>query len=293
MRLAVASGKGGTGKTLVATNLAVVARRAGQRVTLVDCDVEAPNDHLFFDAEFCSEAVEVAVPAEPPAGVCPPGCALCRDACRFGAIRMLGGGPVVFPDLCHACGVCIDVCPARVLEERQVRVGQVRVGTTRDGVRLVMGQLDVGQTKAPTVIWAARARAGAENADVTILDAPPGVACSAVATLHGVDLPVLVTDPTAFGIHDLRLMVQLSRDLGVTPVVVLNREGAGAVDVAGYCRSESIPLVGRLPFDRRVAECYADGGLLVDEHPAGRRWFEDLWTAVREHLATTGVAVPA
>jgi MinD superfamily P-loop ATPase len=290
--IAVASGKGGTGKTLVATNLAVQIARTGVRVTLADCDVEAPNDHLFFDVDLDLRVVDVPIP-EPRAGTCPQGCTECRDACRFGAIRVFGGRPVVFPDLCHSCGACVDACRPRVLHERRVPVGRTGAGVARDGVRLVMGELDVGRSKAPTVIGAARERVGAEGVDVVILDAPPGAACSAVATLHGVDLLLLVTEPTSFGLHDLALMVELARGLGLPMAVVLNRVGTGVVDVAGYCRSEGVPLVASLPFDRDVAACYAEGGLLVDVHPAADRWFSDLWGSLCEQLASIRSEVPA
>lgn len=282
--IAVASGKGGTGKTMVATNLALFAARSGASVTLVDCDVEAPNDHLFFQVDARAETVEVPIP-EAPAEACPSGCTACRDTCRFGAIRILGGKPTVFSELCHGCGACALACPAGVLAERLVRVGEIESGRESEGLRLVTGRLDIGEVKAPPVIREARRVAEEEAAELTILDAPPGAACSAVATLQGADLVLLVTEPTAFGLHDLELMVELARALGLPAAVVLNREGTGLVDIAGYCDSQSLPLLARIPFDRSVAERYAEGELLIDSHPEGELWFSGLWQAIKSTSA--------
>ncbi|MDZ4655395.1 MAG: ATP-binding protein [Coriobacteriia bacterium] len=264
--VAVASGKGGTGKTLVATNLAAALARDGRDVVLVDCDVEAPNDHLFFEMEARHRAVMVPL-AEIDQEACT-ACGACRDACAYGAIRILGGHTLVFPELCHGCGACVMACPIGAMGETQRRVGEVSWGpvqgvATADRLTLVSGALDVGDVKAPDVIRAARAFAASHA--FAVLDAPPGVSCAAVAAVRGADLLLLVTEPTPFGLHDLELAARLGHELKVPMAVVLNRVGTGSVDVEAWCTREGIPLVAHIPFMREVAERYADAHLVADE----------------------------
>ncbi len=266
--VAVASGKGGTGKTLVATNLAVALARGGRDVVLIDCDVEAPNDHLFFVADVRKRAVMVPL-AEVNVATCT-ACGACRDACAYGAIRILGGNVIVFPELCHGCGACVIACPIDAMGESSRRVGEVSWGTVTgigDGGRLSLagGALDVGDVKAPDVIRAARSVDSSH--EIAVLDAPPGVSCAAVAAVTGADLLLLVTEPTPFGEHDLDLAVRLGRELGVPMAVVLNRAGTGSVDIEARCEREGVPVVASIPFMREVAESYADARLAADEVP--------------------------
>lgn len=282
--VAIASGKGGTGKTLVATNLATYLARRGQRVTLVDCDVEAPNDHLFLTSSGATRSVEVPV-ALVDESACT-ACGICRDVCRFGAIRILAGRVLVFPELCHGCGACVLVCPTGAMGEARRRVGEIEDDTTAEGLRLVTGRLDVGEVKSPDVVRQARRAGESGSGEVVLLDAPPGVACTAVAAVRGADLLLLVTEPTAFGLHDLDLAVRLGEALGLPMAVVLNREGTGGADIDGYCATRGVPIVARIPFDPAVAELYAEGRLLLDVHPDGARWFGELWERVEALLGT-------
>lgn len=285
LTVAVASGKGGTGKTLVATNLSVAAARAGSPVALVDCDADAPNDALFL-----APIAPQVTPAEVPLPIVDTDacvlCGACRDVCVYGAIRILGGRVLVFPELCHGCGACVRVCTPRAITEERRRVGEVEWGAIERGVAgpaglaVVTGRLDVGEVKTPTLVRAARARGRVLNRAVTVLDAPPGVACAAVAAIRDADLLVLVTEPTPFGLHDLELAVQLGREMALPMGVVINRHLEGADAVERYCVGESLPVLARIPFDRRVAAIYAEGGLVIDAHPEGARWFGDLWDSV-------------
>ena len=286
LTVAVASGKGGTGKTLVATNLALAASRAGSPVALVDCDADAPNDALFIPPDPWETApVTVPLPVV-DADACLL-CGACRNACAYGAIRILGGAVIVFPELCHGCGACVRVCAPRAITEEPRRVGEVEWGPAAAdivqpaGATAVTGRLDIGEVKTPAVIRAARERAAVLRRQVTILDAPPGVACAAVAAVRGADIVVLVTEPTPFGMHDLALALALTREMGLPAGVVVNRDGSGSEDVAAFCTAEGIPILARIPFDREVAAIYAEGGLVIDQHPEGAAWFSGMWSAIR------------
>jgi len=289
LTIAVASGKGGTGKTLVATNLAVMMAGAGLHVALVDCDVEAPNDHLFLLAEktvVAESVVPVPLLDEQSCSLC----GLCRDACRYGAIRLLGGSIHVFPELCHGCGQCVRECPDGALREEYRRVGEVARGSVREGLELVTGRLDIGEVKSPRVIEHARRVASDIASDVILVDAPPGVACAAVASTNGADALLLVTEPTVFGLHDLRLAVELGRGLGAPMGIVINRSEGAAGSTERYCATEGLAIVARIPFERRIAELYSEGRLVLDAHPQARQWFTDIRHGI-ERLASTGDVV--
>ena len=290
--IAIASGKGGTGKTLVATNLAMTAARQGLSTVLVDCDAEAPNDHLFFAASASMHDVEALI-AKVDEDLCT-SCGLCRNACAYGGIRILAGKVIVFPELCHGCGLCLQVCMTGAMGEEPMRVGEVIAGAVENmppgsaSLELVTGRLDVGQVKAPTVIREARARAKTSHAQFTLLDAPPGVACAAVASVSHADAVLLVTEETAFGLHDLKLAAELAETLGIPTGIVINRAGAqtGGVDVAAWAAERDIPVIASIPFDRAIASTYADGKLVIDVLPGEKERFIAMLESVRELAAT-------
>ena len=289
--LAVASGKGGTGKTFVATNVSTLTSAAGARVVLADCDVEAPNDHLFLQrSEEATAPVEVLV-ADVDASVCT-ACGRCRDVCAYGATRLLGGSAVVFEELCHGCGLCSDVCQLGAITEVPRRVGEVIAGPVarHPGLTLVTGSLDVGQVKSPSVIQAARDAAEAMAADLLILDAPPGVACSAVAAVRGADALLLVAEATAFGRHDLELSLQLGRELGLPMGVVVNRDVGASGEIERLCERWDVPILAHIPFDRDIAETYARGELIADALPEVGRLLADLPEEMRA-VTAQGVIV--
>lgn len=281
MRIAIASGKGGTGKTTLAINL---ARVAGPGTTLLDCDVEEPNAHLFLKGTAgTSEPIRVLVP-EVDFSLCD-GCGECARACEFNAIAVAGGRPVVFPELCHSCGGCTLACPRHAIREVERQVGTVET-LQAQGLTLVTGRLDIGVAAAPPVIRAVKRRIPQDG--LAIVDAPPGTSCPVIAALKGMDHVVLVTEPTPFGLHDLTLAVDLVRVLGLPFGVVVNRMGAGDDRVHAYCRKESIPLLAEIPDDRRIAEAYSRGEILVNALPEYRPLFESLLKALKDRLLPEG-----
>ncbi len=281
MILAVASGKGGTGKTTVSLNL---AKSLGRPVQLLDCDVEEPNAHLFLKGVSRDESVVTLPVPEIDVGLCDL-CGECGRFCRFHAIAAVKPAPIVFPELCHGCGGCLLVCPKKAISEREKRIGMVETLDCSD-IRLVQGRLDVGVSLAPPLIREVKRRMTQETP--VIIDAPPGTSCPVVAAVRGADFVLLVTEPTPFGLHDLKLAVDMIRELKLPFGVLVNRLGAGDGRVHDYCRREGIPIMAEIPDDRRIAEEYSKGRLMVEALPEYRGLFDVLWqrleTAIKKAL---------
>lgn len=275
MILAIASGKGGTGKTTLAVNL---VRFLGPEARLLDCDVEAPNAGLFLGGPVEStEVVTVPVPVVDES-LCD-GCGACGRLCRYGAIVSFGTAPLLFPEMCHGCGGCALVCPRRAIREVGRRIGAIE--TVRAGDRtLVQGRLDVGGVLTPTLIRAVRERASGPGP--VVIDAPPGTSCPMVTAIRGADFVLLVTEPTPFGLHDLTLAVETVRTLGLPLGIVVNRVGIGDNRVHDYARGEGLPILLEIPDDRKIAEAYARGQVIVDACPEYASLFRGLAARIRE-----------
>ena len=272
MILAVASGKGGTGKTTIATNLARVASENEQSVRYIDCDVEEPNGHIFLRPQIAERRdVTVDIPHVDVAKCT--GCEACGRICRYNAIVAIKKSVLVFEKLCHSCGGCWRVCPAGAITPEPMKIGEIEIGRSGQ-LECVTGRLRVGYVTTPALIR--EVKKSIEPSGLTVLDVPPGTSCPVVTSLRGADFALLVTEPTPFGLHDLTLAVELARELGLPFAVAINRDGIGDDRVDRYCRDEGIEVLLRVPDDRRIAEAYSNGDMIVDTLPEYRTQFADL-----------------
>jgi len=277
MIISIASGKGGTGKTTIAVNLALALDEPAH---LLDCDVEEPNAHLFLRPEITTSLpFEVEVPAIDQAKCTL--CGKCQEICQFNAIAVLPEKVLTFPELCHSCGGCSLVCPAEAVFADKRLVGQVETGY-RGKIAFTHGRLRVGEIMAPPLIR--RVKGEISPQDLNIIDAAPGTSCPVVTTLWGSDAVILVTEPTPFGLNDLELAVGVTRELNIPCGLVINRTDMGDRRVHEYAARENLPILLEIPFDREAAEVYARGSLLVEELQRWRHLMEELLTKLSQDL---------
>ncbi len=302
MIVTIASGKGGTGKTTVAVSLALSLAADGHgRPLLLDCDVEEPNVALFIRPTL-EERREVGLMIPQVDLEACTFCGRCAEVCQYHAIAVVGERVLVFPELCHGCGSCTLNCPTGAIHEVLHVIGTIERGwagppgasVATGGLDFAQGTMNVGEPMAvpiirqlkqwvipsplppaPSPVEGERERCGDRP---IILDASPGTACPVVESMRGADVVLMVTEPTPFGLHDLRLAVEVARDELRLPVgVVINRDGVGDQGVDDYCATEDIPILMRIPLERRIAEGYSEGVPLVEAAPAYRQRFIGLW----------------
>ena len=280
MIVAVASGKGGTGKTSIACAL---AQSAGGEVCLLDCDVDEPNAHILLRPDISRTFPATILLPCVDESKCD-GCGDCARVCEYHALTVLGGRPLLFDHLCHSCGGCALACPRHAISERAKAIGTINVGAAGD-IRFVSGELNVGEAMCPPVIRQVRAQANGCR-DV-LIDSPPGTSCPMVTAVRGSDCCILVTEPTPFGLHDLKLAVDVVRKIEVPFGVVVNIADIGDDGVERYCRDQGIEILAHIPYDRVVAEAYSRGRSIVEAKPEYRAVFGGLFQKIRR-LAEVG-----
>lgn len=270
MVISIASGKGGTGKTTIAVNLACSLEKP---VQLLDCDVEEPNAHLFIQPVIeHTETVYTPVP-EIDESKCTY-CRKCSEICRFKAIAVAGKAVLTFPELCHSCGGCWTVCPEDAVSQKGRELGAIDRGH-RGTLMFVHGRLRVGEAMSPPLINKVRDHIQPDM--INIIDAPPGTSCPVIAATKNTDFVLMVTEPTPFGLHDLKLGVEAVKLLGIACGLVINRSDIGNDDVRAYAEKENLPVLMEIPFDRKIAETYSRGELIIDRLPEWKSKFQSLY----------------
>ncbi len=272
MQIAIASGKGGTGKTTIATNLACYIARLGEDVQYIDCDVEEPNGHIFLKPEISETQAAVIDTPDVDTERCD-GCGKCSQLCQYSAIICLKETVMTFEQLCHSCGGCMLVCPVGAITAKQRPIGFVDLGTA-DGVKFAQGRLNIGDIHTPGLIK--RVKQEAAKRGHVIIDAPPGTSCPVIEAVKGADFVLLVTEPTPFGLNDLKLAVGMVRELKLPFAVAINRSDLGDDQVQRYCDQENIEVVLEIPDDRRIAEVYSVGEMVIEALPGYQKKFAEL-----------------
>lgn len=277
MILSVASGKGGTGKTTVAVNLAL---SMGKDVQILDCDVEEPNVHVLLKTEVTERRpVYIRIPRVAE-DVCTY-CGECAKFCRFNAILALPTEVIVFPELCHGCGGCKIVCPSNAIVEEDKEVGEVLRGFS-DGIEVVYGVLKIGEPMPTPVVR--EVKKYLDRGKDVVIDAPPGTSCPLVHSVYGSDFVILVAESTPFGLHDLRITVDVLRQMKIPFGVVVNFKGIGDERVYEYCKKEGIPIMLEIPFSREIAELYSRGIPFVKALEGWKVRFRELTKRIEEYI---------
>ncbi len=274
MNIVIASGKGGTGKTTLSTNLASYLAQK-HKVVLSDLDVEEPNSALFIRGEDTHRTDKYKMIPK-WTGDCT-GCGICQDVCAYNAILQLGTRIILHAQLCHSCYACSELCPIDALPMHPVQMGVMSEIKT-PLMNFIESKLNVGEEQAVPIIKETTSFIQEKYPDpvIKIYDAPPGTSCPVIEAVKTADYVILITEPTPFGLHDMTLMVEVVRDMGKPFGIVINRHGVGNDDVLDYCARENIPVIAKIPNERMIAETYSRGELLFEKFPAVKAALQDI-----------------
>jgi len=276
MIISIASGKGGTGKTTVSTNIALSLKN----VQFLDCDVEEPNANIFLKTKLKEhENVDVIIP-KIDKNKCNY-CGKCSEFCAYNALAVVPTDVLVFPELCHSCGGCKIVCPKDAISWKKRNIGKVEHGQSKN-IDFYHGLLNVGEIQAIPVIKSLKKKV--EKNKNVILDVPPGTSCPVIESINSSDYCILVTEPTPFGLHDLKLAVEVVRHMNIPFGVIINRDGIGDKKVEFYCKDENIPILLKIPESREIANLYSKGIALVEKDPRWCDKFLDVFEKIKKEV---------
>ena len=280
MNIAIASGKGGTGKTTISTNLAYYLAGRNISVKYLDCDVEEPNGHLFLKPEITKkQPAFIPVPLIDESKCT--GCGKCVQLCEYNALARLGKTVMVFSELCHGCGGCTLVCPVNAISEQKKEIGFVESGKSGK-TGFVHGRLKIGEAMSPPLIRSVLEKKDKDS--VNIIDAPPGTSCPVIASVKNTDFIVLITEPTPFGLNDLGLAIETTKTIGIPFGVVINRADKDNNDAEVFCKQRDVMILCEIPDDRSIAEAYSKGEMIIDAIPQLRNIYAKLWEAIQKQV---------
>lgn len=282
LHIAIASGKGGTGKTTVATSLAL-SLASQENVLFLDCDVEAPNGHLFLKPRIDKEKKAVILIPRIDGEKCVL-CGKCVEVCQFHALAKIGKSIMVFPQLCHGCGSCAWYCPSKAIKEIRNPIGVLEAGLAQEAIRFAHGVLTISEPMATPIIRQLKKWQQAELVSVIIRDTPPGASCSVVETLRGADFVLLVTEPTPFGLHDLKQVAGILKEMNIPGGVVINRDGIGDLQVDHFLSENHLPIMMRIPYSTEIASAIAAGNTLLDVSSNYGLKFQVLFQQIKKYV---------
>jgi len=282
VKIAVLSGKGGTGKTFVSTNLANISSLNGNKTLLCDVDAEEPDSGLFFSLENKTEKNVLKKIPEVNLDKCNL-CGLCVENCRFSAIHVSKSKSMIFDTLCHGCGLCEKICPEKAITEKDKIIGIINSYRIRDDFDFTEGVLNIGEPSAVPVIRELKKSIDREY-DFIFFDSPPGCSCSVVETLRECDYALIVTEPTPFGIHDLNMAIQVAKDMSIPYSIILNRWDENSDNYEKEIAGDFNRVILKIPFEKKIAEYYSSGLLVSEQEEKYATLFENLYSELKKEV---------
>ena len=274
MKIAVLSGKGGTGKTTVSTNLAFISK-----LPLFDTDIEEPNSHIFLKNNILNEESVYMNYPKIHMEKCNL-CGECGDFCKFNAVIPARNTVLVFEESCHDCGGCGIICKQKAISWEKREIGKIFTGKTYFDSDTVYGKLNIGEMSGVRIIK--KMYKDVKYKDF-LIDCPPGTACTTVAAVEEADFAIIVTEPSPFGLSDMKLVVKLLKDIKIPFGIVVNKAEDDETELKKYCLSENITILGEIPFSRKIAENYSKGEIISDVLPEYRKYYENIWKKVKNY----------